>query len=194
MKQLLITIAAVVLVGCGQSVPDIDINLAAGTGNIEAVKQYLDAGGDVNAKDKVATPLYWAAHDGQKEIVELLIANGADVNLRSGMVVKTKDGSVGNKMAQEMMNNRTPLDMAIRNEHTEIAELLIAKGTDMNAKSNRGYTPLHEASKKEKPEVKITEIIELLIAKGADVNAKTVDGETPLHLASKREKSKSLNY
>jgi len=99
MKKVLITIAAVVLVGCGQSVPDIDINLAASTGNIEAVKQYLDAGGDVNAKDKVATPLYWAASEGHKEIVELLIANGADVNLRSGMVVKTKDGSDGEQMA-----------------------------------------------------------------------------------------------
>ena len=180
MKKLLITIAAVVLVGCGQSVPDIDIiNLAASTGDIEAVKQYLDAGGDVNAKNKVTTtPLYWAAYEGQKEIVELLITNGADVNLRSGMVVKTKDGSEGNKMAQEIMNNRTPLDMAILREHTEIAELLIAKGTDVNAKSNRGYTPLHEASKKEK-----TEIIELLIAKGADVNAKDADGKTPLDRA-----------
>ena len=58
MKQLLITIAAVVLVGCGQSVPDIDINLAASTGDIEAVKQYLAGGVDVNAKDEVSTPLY----------------------------------------------------------------------------------------------------------------------------------------
>ena len=77
------TITALVLVGCGPSVPDIDINLAAVTGDIEAVKQYLDAGGDVNAKNKVTTtPLYWAAYEGQKEIVELLIANGADVNAK----------------------------------------------------------------------------------------------------------------
>ena len=170
--------------GCGQSVPDIDIiNLAASTGDIEAVKQYLDAGGDVNAKNKVTTtPLYWAAYEGQKEIVELLIANGADVNLRSGMVVKTKDGSDGEQMAQKLANDRTPLDMAIRNQHTEIAELLIAKGTDVNAKSNRGYTPLHEASKNEK-----TEILELLIAKGADVNAKDDDGDTPLDYAHRRK-------
>ena len=40
-------------------------------------------------------------HEGQKENVELLIANGADVNLRSGMVVKTKDGSDGEQMAQK---------------------------------------------------------------------------------------------
>ena len=183
MKQLLITIAAVVLVGCGPSAPDIDINLAAITGDIEAVKQYLDAGGDVNAKYEVTTtPLYWAASYGHKEFVELLIANGADVNLKSGMVVKTEDGSDGEQAAQEIMNNRTPLDMAILREHTEIAELLIAQGTDVNAKSNRGYTPLHEASKNEK-----TEILELLIAKGADVNAKDDDGDTPLDYAHRRK-------
>ena len=93
---------------------------------------------------------------------------------------------LGNKMAQEMMNNRTPLDRAIRNEHTEIAELLIAKGTDVNAKSNRGYTPLHEACKNEK-----TEILELLIAKGADVNAKDDDGDTPLDYAHRLNIPKS---
>ena len=49
MKQLLITIAAVVLVGCG---PSLDIHQAAEDGNIEAVKQHLAAGTDVNAKDE----------------------------------------------------------------------------------------------------------------------------------------------
>jgi ankyrin repeat protein len=185
MKYLITTIAAVVLVGCGPSVPDDSILTAASLGDIETVKQHLAAGADVNGwpdEGGQAPPLYWAAHEGHKEIVELLIANGADVNLRSGMVVKTKDGSDGEQMAQEMMNNRTPLDMAIRKEHTEIAELLIAKGTDVNAKSNRGYTPLHEASKNEK-----TEILELLIANGADVNAKDDDGDTPLDYARRRK-------
>jgi len=47
MKHLLLTtIAAVVLVGCG---PSVDIHQAAKEGNIEAVKQHLDAGTDVNA-------------------------------------------------------------------------------------------------------------------------------------------------
>ena len=49
MKQLLITIAAVVLVGCGASV---DIHQAAKEGNIDAVKQHLDAGTHAYAKDE----------------------------------------------------------------------------------------------------------------------------------------------
>ena len=131
MKQLLITIAAVVLVGCGPSVPDNDLQEAAGLGNIEAVKQHLAAGVDVNGwgdKGNEATPLYYAAQSGHKEIAELLIANDADVNLRSGMIIKTEDGDAGEQMAQKSMNNRTPLDMAILFDHTEIADLLRKHG------------------------------------------------------------------
>ena len=80
MKHLLLTtIAAGVLVGCGPS----GIHKAAANGNIEAVKQYLDGGADVNAKDGGGwTPLHHAAEAGHKEIAELLIANGADVNAK----------------------------------------------------------------------------------------------------------------
>ena len=113
MKQLLITIAAVVLMGCGN--PDALIQ-ACYDGNIEAVKQHLADGADVNAKDEFhVTPLYAAfehrgmAGKGHKEIVELLIAKGADVN------AKNDDGE-------------TPLDLAIGRKHPETAELLHKHG------------------------------------------------------------------
>ena len=55
--------------------PSRSIHRAAMNGNIEAVKQHLDAGTDVNAKDENTdfigwTPLHWAAgegHEGQKK-------------------------------------------------------------------------------------------------------------------------------
>ena len=105
MKHLLITIAAVVLVGCGPNIHE-----AAKTGNIKAVKQHLDAGADVNAKNKVGqTPLHRAALYSQKEIVELLIAKGANMNAR---------GFFG----------MTPLNMADDEGEKEIANLLRKHG------------------------------------------------------------------
>ena len=111
MKRLLITIAAVLLVGCGPSPPDISIHDAAYTGNIEVVKQHLAAGADVNAKTDVwrHTPLHFAARNGRKGKAELLIAEGADVN------AQRDDGE-------------TPLDWAIEFKETEIAALLRKHG------------------------------------------------------------------
>jgi hypothetical protein len=92
MKNLLLTtIAAVVVVGCGGSkspeptiakAPDIFIYEAARQGKIEAVKQHIATGADVNAKlDRFGlTPLHGAAEGGHGEIAELLIDKGADVN------------------------------------------------------------------------------------------------------------------
>ena len=115
MKNILLTtIAAVVLVGCG---PSVDIWEAAETGNIEAVKKHLANGADVDAKDDTykRTPLHGAAMKGRKEIAELLIAKGADVNAKV---------EVGDYKGQ------TPLDLAttFRHRRTEIADLLRKHG------------------------------------------------------------------
>ena len=93
MKYLLTTlIAAVVLVGCG---PSLDIHEAANTGNIEAVKQHLTDGVDVNVTaDGGFTALHFAASEGHKEVVELLIATGADVNGTSDRGVTPLDGAI----------------------------------------------------------------------------------------------------
>jgi hypothetical protein len=91
---LLTTIAAAVLVGCvpkqlqkTKAIPiqqpepptakalDISIHEASKKGNLEAVKQHLAAGSDVNAKyEGEWTPLHFAASFGHKEVAELLIA------------------------------------------------------------------------------------------------------------------------
>ena len=67
------------LVGCGPpKAPDISIHDAAEKGNIEAVKQHIAAGTEVNAKDDALewTPLFMAAGKGHKEIADLLRKHG----------------------------------------------------------------------------------------------------------------------
>ncbi|MDC0308981.1 ankyrin repeat domain-containing protein [bacterium] len=166
-SQLITTIAAVVLVGCGESqqsapspeakpvepvaeaakpkpptakAPDINIHGAARDGNIEAVKQHLAAGADVNAKEIARqTPLHYAAFNGHKEIVELLIDAGADVNAKPDLF------------------GWVPLHNAVRGGQKEVAELLISKGADVNTKVDDGRTPLDLAIR-----FKRTEIADLL--------------------------------
>ena len=104
MKHLLITIAALVLVGCG---PNISIHQAVKEGNIEVVKQHLDAGTDLNVKQKDGfTPLHLAAFTDRLEITNLLIKNGADVNAKDNI-------------------NGIPLHPASAAGHKETIELLI---------------------------------------------------------------------
>ncbi|SVC67079.1 uncharacterized protein METZ01_LOCUS319933, partial [marine metagenome] len=225
MKHLLLTtIAAVLVVGCGESqqsatspetkpaaeaatpepppepptakAPDISIHDAAMRGNIEAVKQHIAAGTDVEAKDKDGwTPLHLAASTGRKEVSELLIAKDADVNAKG-------EGRRGG-------GGMTPLDLAVKFHKPEIVALLslhggktgeelnvlvvaakkgdieavkqhIAAGADVNAKEG-GFenTPLIIAASQGHKE-----IAELLITNGADVNAKDVGGLTPLDWAT----------
>jgi len=97
MKHLLLTtIAAVLVVGCGPpeppegslgyGSPEGSIISAAEVGDIEAVKQHLAAGTDVNAKTSLKqTPLHEAARYGHKEVVELLIAESADLNAKEDL-------------------------------------------------------------------------------------------------------------
>jgi len=174
MKQLLITIAALVLVGCG---PPKDIREAAEQGDIEAVKEYLAA----DARRRLQYPertrytravnvtdgdgrraLHYAAMNDHKEIAELLIAEGASVNAWDG------DGLY-------------PLHYAALNNHKEIAELLIAEGANLNASYHtaKSHTPLGRAAQEGHKE-----IVELLIDKGADMEARNIAENTALHLAA----------
>jgi len=53
------------------------------TGNIEAVKSMIAAGTDINQKSVGMTPLMYAARYNRVEIVNLLIAKGADLKTKS---------------------------------------------------------------------------------------------------------------
>jgi hypothetical protein len=70
------------------------------------------------------------------------------------------------------------LHAAAHKGHKEVTALLIAKGADVNAKTDDGWTSLHFAAVNGHKEV-----AELLISSDADVNAKMEDKWTPLDTA-----------
>jgi ankyrin repeat protein len=120
---------------------------AVGTGRIETVKKLLQKGADVNTVSVgLGNPLLEAARKGNSEIVDLLIAAGADVD-------------DGNSIS-------TPLLSAIEQGHFDIALKLIAAGANPTQASRfRGVPAIALAAAQGSPEV-----IRALIAAGADVN------------------------
>ena len=130
MKNILITIAAVVLVGCGKSQnspPQAEpvaeakqVNPKASEallnavkkGDIEAAKQAITDGADLSGEGEYGmppiggAPLHLAVSQDRHEIIELLIAKGADVNVKS------------------VFFNLTPLDWAVKLEKIETIKLL----------------------------------------------------------------------
>jgi len=76
------------------------------------------------------TPLHFAAMDGYKEIVELLLYYKADANSKE-------------------YSDMTPLHWAARNGYKDIVELLITRGgAVVNVRDHIGLTPLHYAKYK----------------------------------------------
>jgi hypothetical protein len=53
---------------------------AAATGDLRTVKAFLDRGVDINSQSRNGTALHGAAVQGEIEVIEFLIAHGADVN------------------------------------------------------------------------------------------------------------------
>ena len=83
MKQLLITIAAVVLVGCKPSEDEKLLVQELGQEMMEEVKKLLATGTSPNSKDLAGnSALGSASGNGRLKVVELLILKGANVNAK----------------------------------------------------------------------------------------------------------------
>jgi hypothetical protein len=140
MKQLLITIAALVLLGCmgiskggllrdakgnfiklptksvsevlTKDSADFLLHDAAFEGNIKLVKKYLGEGINLDAKNEVGnTALHYAAFKHKWKIVDLLVANGAKLNPR---------GNDGNTPLDWAFNLKTPQAWLTRNRSLDV--------------------------------------------------------------------------
>ena len=105
------------------------------------------------------TALWVACRRGNREIAQLLLRAGADVN-----AVTTKS---------------TPMEIAAFNGHSELMELLYSYGADVNMRDGQECSPLMAASI-----ANHTNAVIFLLEHGADVNQKNTNGYTVFHVAA----------
>ncbi len=134
----------------------------------DIAREYVRINSDVedftveDGLETLATTLLCASEHGYVEVVDALIATGADVN---------KADNCG----------YTPISQASHNGHLEVVQGLIAAGADVNKADKWGVTPIYWASDNSR-----LEVVQALIAAGADVNKGNIDGNTPIYWASSR--------
>ena len=164
--------------------------------DIEAARQYIAAGADLNTSDKYGgTALHLAVWKGQKEAAALLLANGANPNIKERALGRTAlhyavqverkelaalllaNGADPN--IRDSWSGAAALHYAARSGQKELAALLLANGADPNIQSKpSNRTALHDAASKGR-----TDIVELLLAGGADTEIETKAELTAFDLA-----------
>ena len=186
------------------------LHIAASQGYTEIVQLLLNRNADLNLTFKRLagreitreitgiTVLMLAVLIGKKELVEMLITAGADVNAHTS-------------------NGDTALLEAAYSGDLDIVELLLKNGAHSNARGDKGYTALACAVEQGHKEVVLLllskgadstftyeytegaqgtllilathkgqkEIIDILLATGVDINQHNSKGDTPLSIAAK---------
>ena len=172
MKHILITIAAVLFVGCGNSELDENLRRDAYHGDAEAVKKILDEGARVNSKDSelLTTALHDAASQGHYEVVQILIDNGADLNANDAEGMTPFDYS--------MLTERRRL------KNTKTSDLLQSLGAKSGAKKSMYAAAI----------LGDIQTIKKLINEGLDINKLTETGKAPLHLTATYGHKKATEY
>ena len=174
------------------------IHDAARKGDANKIKALLQADPKLVAdRDKNGdTPLHAACLHGQLAAAQVLIDAGADVNAKNNYGAFTPGDlsgvfssnnhqdpvsllTVHGVDSKDMKNGYTPLDLCLfANRHKELLQLLIAKGSNVNAQASSGATPLFFAVLRDQPDD-----VKVLIDRGANVNAADAYGDTILDAA-----------
>ena len=171
---------------------------ASSTGNLDEIKYLLSKRVDINCAEDFGSQwasLHYAALKCQKEVVQLLINEGADpditdiwgnsplhyaahygfINVAKVLIEGGSDPSKASKC------RATPLHYAVdfKDEGNDMTELLLNAGSDPNITDKFGQIPLHHAAT-----IGCKRAVQLLLEKGSDPNRLDTCGNTPLTYAA----------
>lgn len=141
----------------------------------DVVNLLLRTSCELDARDELGrTPLHWACTTGKTHFAELLLSRPH--GCPAGYINATE------------LRNKTALHLATAHDREDVIQMLLEYGADVNARSDGGWTPLHNACekmcKKKECDKECDKIVCILLAAGADLNSQLLNGMTPLHLAA----------
>ena len=173
-------VAAVITIGCSEG-KDFSVPEFWETATGDDMKSVMDDWRASEGRDGDFTPLHYAVlYEAKPELVVALLDYGTDVNARYENRVSRFDGW-------------TPLHLTIFRrtlDDSVIAETLLDRGADIEARDASGATPLHTAAL-----YGDISVSGALLKRGADINARAGGEEfdhsdydlgTPLHLAARQ--------
>ena len=147
-----------------------NLMMYAGDGELSEVRRLLSLGVNPNAiDDDGETALHIAAINGHVEVVKMLLAAGADLEVKGGIF------------------GMTALIYATNQEHAEVAKILLSAGADVNAVGTFGSTALMNAAAG-----RHTEIVKMLLSAGANPNAANSNDGTALKLAAIKGRTENV--
>jgi ankyrin repeat protein len=143
-----------------------DIFTASEKGEAARIRRFLDENPAMvqSFNSDGWTALHLAAHYGHLEAADVLLSYGADSNMRS----------------KNSLNN-LPLHAAVAGNRTDMVQLLVADGSDINSRQHGGWTALHGAAANGN-----LAMVQFLIRNGAEIGARNEDGLTPLDMANEK--------
>ena len=148
------------------------LHIAAREGRADIAALLLARGADVTLRDNTNprgqgwTPLHLALCSERRQVMELLLKNKADPNVRLDA-----DLSGGN-----YAKGYTPLLFALEKGQLEMAKLLLDYNADPNLKGDKGESALLAAFGTKQRQ----QMLSLLLEHGADPNARSPSGQTVL--------------
>ena len=134
---------------------------AASSDQYSFMQKLIAAGASVNAVNNDGSGALHCSRS--KECTELLIHEGADVNLKDHNGFTSLHSAIIN---YECKKGETPLIKATSDSGAQQIQLLLEKGANVNAFDSSGRNALYHAAKRGN-----NVILQLLLSRGADVNA-----------------------